>query len=138
MSAGRQGPEKTGTGLPVNRCPVTALMPPPAQVVGAATAPGGTGGPARRLRRELAEKHLAEHAELLWEDDRLGGAIWVRWTDTRMYRVMLFWCTATDELGDACGLFDNHPSVHSWRIIDTAADDHPQLPPPHGDSAQGE
>lgn len=135
MSAGRQGPEETGHLL--NRCPATALMPPPAQVVGAATASGGTADRARPLRCELAENHRAEHAELLWEDDRLGGALWVRWTDTRMYRVMLFWCTATDELGDACGLFDNHPAAHSWRIIETGEDGTPELPPQRGDSAPG-
>ncbi|MFF7363460.1 hypothetical protein [Streptomyces sp. NPDC008125] len=112
-------------------------MPPPAQVVGTATTPGGTGGPSRRLRCELAEHHRAEHAELLWEDDRLGGALWVRWTDTRMYRVVLFWCTATDELGDACGLFDDHPAAHSWRIVESGEDGPPELPLQRGEPDDG-
>ncbi|MGW0855540.1 hypothetical protein [Streptomyces sp. NPDC002690] len=123
----------------MNRCPATALMPPPAQVTGVAAAPGSPpeGGSGRRLRCELAEHHTAEHAELLWDDDRLGGGLWVRWTENRMYRVMLFWCTHSDESvgepGDACGLFDDHPSAHSWLIIDTTEDAPPELPPQRGE-----
>ncbi|MCX5399509.1 hypothetical protein [Streptomyces sp. NBC_00102] len=107
-----------------DRCPATALLPPPPQPVRAkAVTPVGPGRP---LRCELAEGHRDEHAELLWDDDRLGGGLWVRWTDTHMYRVMLFWCThsveRSGEPDDACGLFDDHPSAHSWQIIDTTED----------------
>ncbi|MEU1089464.1 hypothetical protein ACFYPN_03870 [Streptomyces sp. NPDC005576] len=133
------GPGRTAYGPLKDRCPSTAPLPPPAQVVGAAaTTPVE---PGRQLRCELAEGHCDEHAQLLWDDDRLGGGLWVRWTESRMYRVMLFWCThstapdgepgggSDGEPGDVCGLFDGHQSVHSWRIIDTAEDDGPQDPP---------
>lgn len=125
------GPGREGHDGPVlvNRCPAVALLPPPADVVRAATAPAR---PALRLRCELAEHHPDEHADLLWDDDRLGGALWVRWTDSRMYRVVLFWCTHTDELGDACGLFADHPPGHSWEIIDTTEEASPELPPQRG------
>ncbi|MFD6425313.1 hypothetical protein [Streptomyces sp. NPDC060198] len=98
------------------QCTAVALLPVSKRAV------PRDGGPAepRPVRCVLGEQHSDEHAYLLWDDDRLGGGVWVRWADGRMYRVVLLRCTHCDELRGPCALFDEHPSGHSWEVVGPA------------------
>ncbi|MFF7363249.1 hypothetical protein [Streptomyces sp. NPDC008125] len=97
----------------MSQCTAVALLPASQR----AARRGGTPAEPRPIRCVLGEQHLDEHAYLLWDDDRLGGAVWVRWTaGGRMYRVVLLRCTHYDEQRGPCDLFTDHPSGHSWEV----------------------
>ncbi|MEU1088425.1 hypothetical protein ACFYPN_27800 [Streptomyces sp. NPDC005576] len=104
------------------QCTAVALLPASPHAVRRDAGPAEP----RPIRCVLGEQHPGEHAYLLWDDDRLGGGVWVRWTPGRMYRVVLLRCTGHDEVRGPCGLFTDHPSGHSWEVVDPG----PGLPAP--------
>ncbi|MGW0854251.1 hypothetical protein [Streptomyces sp. NPDC002690] len=106
------------------QCTAVALLPASPRAVRRDDGPAEE----RPIRCVLGEQHPDEHAYLLWDDDRLGGGVWVRWGADRMYRVVLLRCTYADELLGPCGLFADHAAGHSWEVV-CPADEEPRTRP---------
>ncbi|WP_329216796.1 hypothetical protein OG352_12675 [Streptomyces sp. NBC_01485] len=120
----------------MNQCTAVALLLPPDCVTQLAT-PERPAEPGHVLC-ELGEAHDDDHASVLWEEDRKGGAVWVRWGERRARITELAWCPEQQAgTGDACGLFTGHPSGHARDVVDPTqeailallAQEHPELFP---------
>ncbi|MFD5031300.1 hypothetical protein ACFVWX_31885 [Streptomyces sp. NPDC058220] len=68
---------------------------------------------------ELGEGHGGEHADHVWDEDERGGAMWFLWTDSAHRFAVLRWCeTLAADPDEACTVFAEHPSAHSWAVVD--------------------
>ncbi|MFE7335923.1 hypothetical protein [Streptomyces griseus] len=104
-----------------NQCTAVALLPPPKHVLALSAHDGHHRPEAGHVLCELGEAHDAAHAAMLWDEGgRPGSAVWIRWGAEPARLLPLPWCPARDprNADDACGLFNGHPSHHSWEIID--------------------
>ncbi|WP_411083217.1 hypothetical protein [Streptomyces sp. cmx-18-6] len=125
----------------MNQCTAVALLPPPDHVI-ALSIPGHRPEPGYVLC-ELGEDHEGgDHAAMLWDvRDRPESAVWVRWDAGRARLTRLLWCPTLDSRREACGLFAQHPSGHSWEVTDPVheaitlalVEQHPHPYPQHTD-----
>jgi hypothetical protein len=94
------------------RCTAVAELPPPPDAPEDAES--------RHALCELVEGHEGEHADHLWDEDAVRGAVWVLWDDSTARLVLVEWCEVSekDDGEDACTLFRGHPDVHSWSFTD--------------------
>ncbi|MFE2290531.1 hypothetical protein [Streptomyces sp. NPDC059452] len=101
----------------MHQCTAVTLLPPPDHIIILAT-PGHRPEPGHILC-ELATDHPDDHATMLWDEGGpAGGAVWACWNTHRPRLVPLPWCPALDPRKEACELFADHPSPHSWDITD--------------------
>ncbi|MFJ1592037.1 hypothetical protein ACIOD0_17560 [Kitasatospora albolonga] len=106
--------EVTGT---MNKCTSVVLLAPPDHVSSLFT-------PVHRLEArhvlcELGEDHDDDHAGMVRDEGgRPGSAVWARWDERGVRLASLSWCPALTAEEDACGLFANHPSAHTWDVTD--------------------
>ncbi|MDT0489133.1 hypothetical protein RM717_01265 [Streptomyces griseus] len=74
---------------------------------------------ARHVLCELGEDHGDDHADMVWDEGgRPGSAVWARWNGRDVKLASLPWCPALTAEEDACGLFADHPSAHTWDVTD--------------------
>lgn len=95
------------------QCTAVAVIPPPPVFAGDRSEPS-------YVSCELAEEHDEMHASFL--DDIDGSAVWFVWRSLCGRFLLMPWCEAPAENGDACTLYRDHPAGHSWEVTDPTID----------------
>ncbi|MFJ9621025.1 hypothetical protein [Streptomyces sp. NPDC101181] len=121
-------------------CTSVVLLPPPDFLV--LLSPPGEPPEAAHVLCELGGGHDGDHAAMLWDEGgRPGSAVWARWSGDRARLVSHPWCPVRDARQEACELFADHRSGHSWEVTDPTyeaiaralAAQHAHLFPEHGE-----
>ncbi|GAA3856156.1 hypothetical protein GCM10023084_07570 [Streptomyces lacrimifluminis] len=95
------------------QCTAVAVIPPTHAVVGDPPKPS-------YVACVLAENHGEMHASFLEAID--GSAVWFVWCGLRGRFLLMPWCEAPAENGDACTFHRDHPAGHSWEVTDPTID----------------